>query len=350
MQNYTRQSNSEHPAPPTPPPLYGEQPKPKKGKGCLFWGLIGIGVFVVGILFLGFIGSSGAKAFSGSLASVEQIDRKLVYGDKFASGDKWLAIVDLEGVIMDNEETLQLLAYVREEEKCSGLLLRIDSGGGGVTASDEIWHAVRQVKGAGKPVVVYMGSMAASGGYYIAAAADWIVANPTTITGSIGVIIQTPAYKEALNKLGIEMRTFTSGKNKAILSPTEEMSDEQRQIIQDLVNVSYDRFVGIVASGRNLDENELRNGIADGRILSAEQALEHKLIDQIGYSDDATLLALEAAGLPNGAPVYLLEKQIGLKDLFGSPFGKVEVEVEGVPNFTTELQSGVPYYIAPHQL
>ena len=144
-----------------------------------------------------------------------------------------------------------------------------------------------------KPVVVYMGSLAASGGYYVACGGKYLMANETTITGSIGVIIQTLNYEQLFNKIGLASVVFKSGKFKDMLSGTRPVTPEEREYVQGFVMKTYDKFLGIVAHERNLPADQLRNTVADGRILSGKDALEHKLIDGVGQIEDAFLKAKE---------------------------------------------------------
>jgi protease-4 len=152
-----------------------------------------------------------------------------------------------------------------------------------VTASDVIYNAVVKTR-ARKPVVVYMDSLAASGGYYVSCGGKYLMANETTITGSIGVIIQTLNYEQLFNKVGLAAVVFKSGKFKDLLNGARPMTQEEREFVQNFVMKTYDKFLGIVAKERNLPADGLRNSIADGRILSGKEALENKLIDGVGRS------------------------------------------------------------------
>ncbi|MCX6976037.1 MAG: signal peptide peptidase SppA, partial [Verrucomicrobia bacterium] len=156
----------------------------------------------------------------------------------------------------------------------------------------------RQLK-AEKPVVVYFNSIGASGAYYTACGADWIMCNDTTFTGSIGVIISTLNYRDLFGKVGLESVTFKSGKFKDMLNGAREMTTDEKEYVQGLVMQSYDRFVGIVAASRKLDEKQLRAGVADGRILSGTDALAARLVDQLGYIEDAYDKARELGHAPD---------------------------------------------------
>lgn len=200
-----------------------------------------------------------------------------------------------------------------------GLLLEIDSGGGGITVSDILHQALQDFRAAqpGRMVVVLMGDVAASGAYYIAAGADRIVAYPTTITGSIGVLIQTINVNELAERWGIRDMTIKSGDNKDLLNPLAAPDDAQRQMLQTLVDALHDRFVSIVADSRNLSLDEVRT-LADGRVYLAEQALALGLIDQIGYSRDAEQ-ALARLLDEEDLRIYRYEPEFSFMELFRRP-------------------------------
>src|SRR4030081_3580480 len=161
------------------------------------------------------------------------------------------------------------LQQARDDDRVKAVVLEIDSPGGEVTASDTIYNAVVKTR-ARKPVVVYMDSLAASGGYYVSCGGKYLMANETTITGSIGVIIQTLNYEQLFNKVGLASVVFKSGKFKDLLNGARPMTPEEREFVQNFVMNTYDKFLGIVANERNLSANSLRNGLADGRILSGK--------------------------------------------------------------------------------
>ncbi len=183
---------------------------------------------------------------------------------------------------------LQSIRRATLDEDVRGIILEIDSPGGGVTASDIIWNALLEFKAAStnRAVVVMMGDLCASGGYYIAAAADRIVAHPTTITGSIGVIIESLNIKDLADRLGIKDVSIASGENKQMLNPLHDLTDEQRKLLQASVDALHNRFVSLVAEGRDLPKEKVAE-IADGRILIAEDAVRAGLVDAIGYFPDA---------------------------------------------------------------
>jgi protease-4 len=232
----------------------------------------------------------------------------------FTLGDK-VGIIEVFGVIADSKQVIEQLHDFRDDDNVKALVLRIDSPGGGVGPSQEIFDEVRRVDDA-KPVVVSMGSVAASGGYYIAAAAREIVANPGTITGSIGVIMEFANVQELLDKIGLSSVVVKSGAYKDIGSPTREMTDAERDILQNLIDDVHNQFVASVAEGRNLDLSVV-NSFADGRIFSGRRAMELGLVDRMGNLETAVRRAAELAGI-DGEPdvVYPPGGKPRLIDLF----------------------------------
>ncbi len=189
------------------------------------------------------------------------------------------------------------LEQARDDDRVKAVVISVDSPGGEITASDVLYNSLKEFS-RHKPSVIYFNSIGASGAYYTACGASWIMCNDTTFTGSIGVIISTLNYRELFGKIGLESVVFKSGKFKDMLNGAREMSPEERAYVEGLVMQSYGRFVGIVAKARKLDENALRNGVADGRILSGVDALDAKLVDELGYIEDAYAKARELGKAP----------------------------------------------------
>jgi protease-4 len=195
------------------------------------------------------------------------------------------------------------------------VILEINSPGGGITASDIIYKKVLEFKDeTNKKVIVSMQDVAASGAYYISAAADKIIAHPTTITGSIGVIMPLINIANLVAKYGIEDNSIKSGDMKSIGSPLKKMSDDERKVLDDIVDEMYTRFVNIIAVGRNMKIDNVRK-LADGRIYTGKQALDNGLIDQLGYIDDAITLAKEIAGLKE-AKIIKYKRMFNLAEIF----------------------------------
>jgi len=209
------------------------------------------------------------------------------------------------------------LNKAEEDAAVKAIVLRVDSPGGQVVPSEEISAMVEKAKES-KPVVVSMGSMAASGGYYISAKADKIVAFSGTATGSIGVISQIPNLKGLYEKLGIEMQTFTGGKYKDMYSGLRELTPEEKEIMQQMVDVYYEQFVEVVAEGRGLDKEKVRN-LATGQLYTGAEAKKLGLVDELGGLDTAIDLASELAGVTSPKVEYykppnksLLESLLGI--------------------------------------
>lgn len=232
----------------------------------------------------------------------------------FAIGEK-VGVIEVYGVIADSRQIIKQLHDFRDNDSIKSIVLRVDSPGGGVGPSQEIHDEVKGVD-AVKPVIVSMGSVAASGGYYIAAAAREIVANPGTITGSIGVIMEFTNFRELLDKIGLSSVVVKSGKFKDIGSPAREMTPQEKAILQDLIDDVHSQFVASVAEGRSLDV-ETVSSIADGRIFSGRRALEMGLVDSMGNLEVAIRRAAELAGI-DGDPsvVYPPEDKPRFIDLF----------------------------------
>ena len=206
-----------------------------------------------------------------------------------------LGVIDVKGVILESEEILANLVAFREEPKIKGIVLRIDSPGGAVGASQEIYDEVRRTR-AIKPVVVSMGSVAASGGLYVSLGAGKIVANPGTLTGSMGVILKFANLEGLFDKIGYKNEVVKSGRLKDIGSPSRPMTEEERQMLQGMIDNVQEQFVQAVSESRSLPAAEVRK-IADGRIFSGQQAKEYGLVDQLGNFSDAVMLAAELSGI-----------------------------------------------------
>jgi protease-4 len=196
------------------------------------------------------------------------------------------------------------------------VILEIDSPGGGVGDSDLLYHEVNKVRALNKPVVSCLQDVATSGAYYVAAASDRIIAQPTTITGNIGVILHGMNVQGLFDKIGVRDVTIKKGEMKDILSPTRPITPEEEQVLQDVTDAVYNRFLGIVASARKLDEDQAEL-VGDGRIFAAQEALEAGLVDAIGYRDDALAAAAELAGVKE-LRLIRYEKLFSFKDILGA--------------------------------
>ncbi|TSB48061.1 signal peptide peptidase SppA [Alkalicoccobacillus porphyridii] len=220
------------------------------------------------------------------------------------------------GDIYDHQAFLTQLEMAGEDNTVDGIIIRVNTPGGGVLESDEIHEKIVAAQEEHeKPVYISMGNMAASGGYYIAAPADRIVASPSTITGSIGVIMESINFAELAENYGVSFNTIKSGPFKDIMSPYKEMTDDERDILQSMVDESYNEFVRVISEGRNMDEETVRE-IADGRIYSGNQAFENGLVDDLGNLDDTIGLLSEELG-GGDYRVVTYDYMGGMYDFFG---------------------------------
>jgi len=249
------------------------------------------------------------EVWSGGTGDVKVV-RVPLSGMIFLGDDSWMENA------ASSRAALRAIKRATHDPEVEGLILEIDSGGGGITDSDIIYKALQDFKQAhrGRVIVTIMGDMAASGAYYISLPSDVILAHPTTITGSIGVIMQSYNIQELAAKIGVRDVTFKSGENKDLLNPFHDVSPEQRAMLQGVINTLYDRFVKLVAEARKLPEADVRK-LADGRIFVAGDALEHKLIDGIGYSADAEQEMARLLNVSGGLRIIRYEEESSIFDL-----------------------------------
>ncbi|KHF39307.1 signal peptide peptidase SppA [Halalkalibacter okhensis] len=280
---------------------------------------------------------SNTSSFMDSMGQ-EWSEQIIETGDDFGGQ---IVVLELNGVIQDvgdggifaptgyrHQMFLSQIDQAGKNPNVEGIIIRVNTPGGGVVESAEIHEKIVDVQETyDKPVYVSMGNMAASGGYYIAAPADKIIASPQTITGSIGVIMESINVTELAENYGVRVNTIKSGPYKDIMSATREMTDEDRAILQSLIDESYDEFVRIIAEGRNMTESEVRT-IGDGRIYSGSQAMELDLVDELGSLDDTISMMQEQVG---NFDVIKYEPHIGfpgflsmsLKQLLGHDTGEL---------------------------
>ncbi len=297
------------------------------------------------------------RRFRGTAGDIEYRPRfQELIVDHGARGSRGkIAVITLRGLISTGvggnvgdsmvEDLRWELEQARNDDDVRAVVLEVDSPGGEVTASDMIYHAVVQTR-ARKPVVVYMESLAASGGYYVSCGGKYLMANETSITGSIGVIIQTLNYEQLFNKIGLASVVFKSGKFKDMLNGARPITPEERDYVQGFVMKTYDQFLGVVAKERNVPADTLRNGIADGRILSGRDALDNKLIDGLGQIEDAFAKAKELAQAPDAkivkyGPPFSLGRVFRMLTRSGDT--KIELSLPG--QLTPQLQSGRAYFL-----
>jgi protease-4 len=276
--------------------------------------LIGLGViaalliFFFGVLF--FIG----RYYGGKTS-------RLSFGDK-------IAVVEVKGAIIESSRVIEELQQYVSDDGVKAIILRVDSPGGGVGPSQEIYREIMRIKSTSKrKVVTSMGSVAASGGYYIASASDLIVANPGTITGSIGVIMQFSNFEELLKKIGVKGVVLKSGEHKDIGSPFREMTPEEKRIMQEVLDNVHQQFIQAVADGRKLDRSKVAQ-IADGRILTGEQAKNLGLVDQLGNLQDTIDITAKMVGIV-GKPnvLYPPKKRFSIWELLMRDMASAVIDV-----------------------
>lgn len=245
-----------------------------------------------------------------------------------------IAVLNLNGIILNPYPLVNRIESLRKSKSVVALVLRIDSPGGSVGASQEIYRALERFRESGKPVVISMGNVAASGGYYVASAGNYIFANAGTITGSIGVIITHVAYKELLNKLGIKATAIKTGKFKDTLSPFRELTEEEREYLKETVDEVLEQFIQAILKYRRgkISEEKLRE-IADGRVFTGEKAKELGLVDEIGSLQDAIEKAKELSGYLDAKPLYIKEEKPLLKKILGGSFEELKVFTSHIPVF-----------------
>lgn len=254
-----------------------------KGLGVLFLFIL---FFFVAVFFYAYLTGGDIQVLS------------LVGGDS-------VGVLQIAGSINDSQEAIRNLKQFGETRGIKAVVVRIDSPGGGVAPTQEIFEEIEKLKKK-KPVIASLGGMATSGGYYIASACDQVVANPGTLTGSIGVIMELGNVEELLKKLGLKGYSIKSGPHKDIGSPLRPLSAEEKAILQSLVDNVHEQFVRAVAKGRRMPEEKIR-GLADGRVYSGEQAKGLGLVDRLGNMEAAIDLAAERGGI-KGVPQVIYSR------------------------------------------
>ena len=333
--------NSDQPQhPPQTPPVvnipdfssavYDPNPKKKKGSGWkVFFGVVLVlSILANGFMLLGMVGMGAVLAGSSASSDNGLVEKVLLDGPRANK----IAVINLEGVIDGemSEWVKKQLKTAEDDNNVKALIVRIASPGGGVSASDQIHYYISRFKEhTNKPVLAFMQSIAASGGYYSAVACDSIMAEPTVITGSIGVIMNHLVIKDLLQeKLGINPVTIKSGKRKDWPSMFNETTDEEKQYLMErVITPAYDRFVKLVAQGRQdvLTEEQIRE-LADGSIFTAQQAVDNQLVDALGYFDDAVIKAQEMANISD-ARVVTYEELFSFWSIMGAQ-SKTTIDLE----------------------
>ncbi|CAN5709404.1 signal peptide peptidase SppA [soil metagenome] len=332
-----------------------KQSRPRRRRrGWIIGGIVAVGLLMltaasVALVLLVGLGEGGGGSASGAITYEEEY----VFGE----GDQKIATIPIEGPILPADSSLagatptttpdglrDALQQAEEDDSVEAVILEINSPGGGVTASDQMYNLIRDFKdSADKPVVVSMGSVAASGGYYISTAADEIVANATTTTGSLGVVLPLNDFTNLKDTIGIDRRFVTSGEFKTIGSPWTELNQQEREILQSYVNESFDQFVQVIVEGRNLSEERVRE-VADGRIYSGKQAQDLDLVDELGDLEKAAEVSRDRANLEEARVVRYVQTP-GLGSLLQARLGSERSETRQLIEETGLDIEGVPYYL-----
>ncbi|HAQ06728.1 MAG TPA: signal peptide peptidase SppA [Bacillus bacterium] len=322
------------------------------------WAALGIaaGLFIAStvINFLSaFVFSDAENTFTDMFSVSEELFAEEVVeeGDMLSK----IAVLTIDGVIQDTGDAssffesplynhkafMEKLEFVKEDKDVKAVILRVNSPGGGVVESAEIHDKIKEIQNeTKKPIYISMGSIAASGGYYVAAPADKIFASPETLTGSLGVIMQGVNYAGLAEKYGVDFVTIKSGPHKDIMSPTREMTEEERNILQSMIDNSYEGFVKVISEGRGLPVNEVKK-IADGRIYDGRQAKELNLIDGFGYLDDVIERVRKDEKLED-AMVVKYSENIGFGSLFNIGAQKMmgkDLEMAGMMKLLSQPNS-----------
>ncbi|QYY44448.1 signal peptide peptidase SppA [Aneurinibacillus thermoaerophilus] len=261
------------------------------------------------------------------------------------SGSDKILQLYVEGVIseetswnssFDYEALISQLNQGKDDPKVKAFVIRINSPGGAVVPTDELYRKLKQIKAeTKKPIVISMGSYAASGGYYIATAGDKIFANPSTLTGSLGVIASYLNYGELAEKYGVKEVVIKSGKFKDIGNPMREMTQDEQALLQNMINESYQQFVSVIAEGRKMPREKVLQ-LADGRVYTGKQAKANGLVDEFGTLEDATEAARKMAGLQE-ATVVRYEEPFGFSKIFSSFSAKLfSLNLQSLPDVLKE--------------
>ncbi len=323
------------------------------------WAALGIaaGLFLFSIL-VNIASTVATKSFGSwsddlfAASNDEFLETTIVQG----KGTDKLLVLKVNGAIQDTGEDvrsffssigyqhqafLRMIDHAKEDKNIKGIILRINSPGGGVVESAEIYNRLVEYKEkTDKPIYVSMGTMAASGGYYISTPADKIYAVPDTLTGSLGVIMQGINYSGLAEKYGVTFETIKSGPYKDIMSPARDMTEEERTILQSMVDNAYNGFVEVISKGRNLSENEVRK-IADGRVYDGRQAKQLNLIDELGYFEDV-IEAMKEDHNMGDIHVIEYETNVGFGSLFSMSAKKLfsqDIEVASLVQLLSQPNS-----------
>jgi protease-4 len=288
------------------------------------------GIMLV-LLFFGLLAIAGSfLIFSKAVTTIDTGD--YYYETTGGRSSDRIAVVDLDFTIISSESIVRQFKKYAEDDKIKAIVLRINSPGGGVAASQEMYEIIKRTRDGGKPVIVSMGSIAASGGYYSACGSSYIFANPGTLTGSIGVIINLMSIRDLAEKIGLKQTTIKSGELKDAGNPFKILTEQDSLYFQEIIDDSFRQFFDVVATERRIDREELKK-IATGRVFTGSQALNLGLVDQLGTFEDAVKYAANKVGI-EGEPTLVRERQrkgfwtLMLEGITHSEFDDIKQEVK----------------------
>lgn len=260
-------------------------------------------------------------------------------GDRpsFGSLGGRVGLVEVLGEISDSESAVEQFDRLERDASVRAVVLRLDSPGGGVAASQEIYEAIRKLRDQGKPVVASMAGVAASGAYYLACGADSIVSNPGTLTGSIGVIMSFPNTEELFRKVGVRLEVVKTGKFKDVGSIWRPMTEDERKLLQDVLTNVYDQFIDAIVDGRGMAREEILP-YADGRVFTGHQALEYGFVDRLGDLDDAIQMAAKMGGIHGKPSIVRKERRrVSILDFLDNKMNQM-TEATGLSSMGPRLE------------
>ncbi|OGV21570.1 MAG: hypothetical protein A2X47_13250 [Lentisphaerae bacterium GWF2_38_69] len=342
------------------PNQFQPQPKPRKKMGCLVNGIIGVVVLFIILVIIGSIFGEQPKDIdiytggkieqiyvSGNHKSVNKIALIKVNGVIFSGVNSWDEMVNADSIAS------QIYA-AQSDPEVKAIILEINSPGGEVSAADKIYNFIQNFRKTKRPVIALFDSMAASGGYYIAAQTDWIVSGRLSITGSIGVIIDSIKYYDLLSKVGVQDEVYKTGEFKDLLNGGRPTTLGEKELLKNMIGESYNIFVDIVSKGRISKNIKLTpeyiktSEIGDGRVFSGQEALQLGLVDQIGYYSDALNKALSLAKLhKDDVQIVMYEEKLSFSQILGRLMMnnfKMNLEIPGISR-NSVTQPGNFYYL-----
>lgn len=271
------------------------------------------------------------------LAVVIVIQSVVFFSEYRGPAPEKIGILRIEDMIFKSDEAVRQLKTYRNDDSVKAVVVRLDSGGGVVAPAQEIYEEIIKMRKAGKKVVASMASISASGAYYIACACDSIMANPGTLTGSIGVKMGFPNAEELMKKIGIRYEVVKSGEYKDFGGLSRQLDEKEREMVQEVIDNVHEQFINAVSRSRGIPVDDVR-AIADGRIFSGEQALKEKLVDILGNYEDAIDLAKKLSGITEEPEIIEKEKRKGLLEaLFGEPDALLK-SVKNMPDAVIEYR------------